>query len=281
MTNYIKQPLSFEQQADLLILRGLIISDKNTLVERLRNVNYTRLSAYWHTFQDINNNYIFLPNTQLETIWQRYIFDHELRLIVMDAIGYIEVAILRTRAVEQFTLKHGPFGYIEKGNFAPHFTDEKYTGMMQEIGKIITERKKRDESVQEYYSIYTKETYLPLWMLVEFLSFGTLFTLFKHMNDAEKKTLARQLDLPDDILQSWLLSLNYSRNLCAHHERLWNRELSLRPALPRKKVEWTSLIQQTNNRVFITLTILNYLIKKINPESKWDSRVKNLLESFP
>lgn len=278
---YTKQPLSFEQQADLLIKRGLIISDKDILIERLKNVNYTRLSAYWHTFQDVNNNYNFLPGTQLDTIWQRYLFDHELRLIVMDAIGYVEVAILRTRTVEQFTLKHGPFGYTQKSNFGSHFTDEKYAEMIKEINKVVTDRKNRDETVQEYFKTYHGETYLPLWMLVEFLSFGTLFTLFRHINDFEKKTIARQLGLSDDVLQSWLLSLNYSRNLCAHHDRLWNRELGVRPVTPRKMPEWTSLILHANNRVFVTLTTLNYLTKKICPEIKWDSRVKNLLKSFP
>ncbi|HTX99162.1 MAG TPA: hypothetical protein VMG09_04005 [Bacteroidota bacterium] len=39
-----KPALTFEQQADLLLSRGLI-ADKTTLIKRLEAVNYYRLSA--------------------------------------------------------------------------------------------------------------------------------------------------------------------------------------------------------------------------------------------
>lgn len=276
--DYTKKPLSFEEQANLLIKRGLIVKDRNQLIERLSNVNYVRLSTYWHTFQD-NNSDIFLPDTKLEVIWQRYVFDHKLRLIVMDAMGLIEVSILRTRMVEQFTLKYGPFGYADKNNYGSHFKDDKFAAMMEEINRIVSERKNRDESVQEYFHRYKNECYLPLWMLVECLSFGTLLTMFKHMHDAEKKILAKPFNMAEDVLQSWLLSLNYVRNLCAHHDRLWNRELSLQPALPRKSPEWIWL--SGNRRVFVILTILNYLVRKINPPANWKGRLKNLLSQYP
>lgn len=42
--NYPKQPLSFGDQADLLIQRGLI-GDRDRIIERLEAVNYYRLSA--------------------------------------------------------------------------------------------------------------------------------------------------------------------------------------------------------------------------------------------
>ena len=29
----------------------------------------------------------------------------------------------------------------------------------------------------------------------------------------------------DTVFQSWLIALNGVRNICAHHGRLWNREL--------------------------------------------------------
>ncbi|WGT25886.1 Abi family protein [Pseudomonas marginalis] len=35
-------------------------------------------------------------------------------------------------------------------------------------------------------------------------------------------------------MQSWLHTLTTIRNMCAHHSRLWNRELGIRPELPRK-----------------------------------------------
>ena len=113
--NYTKPALSFEQQAQRLIDRGLIAPDKTILVTHLKAVNYYRLSAYWYPFKRIDSgsgNERFVPNTTFEMIWRRYTFDRELRLLVMDAVEHVEVAILRTRMVEQFTQLHGPFGIL-------------------------------------------------------------------------------------------------------------------------------------------------------------------------
>ena len=111
---YTKPALSFEQQAQRLLDRGLIAPDKATLVRYLSVVNYYRLSAYWYPFKRIDpvsGDEHFAPGTTIELIWQRYTFDSHLRSLIMDAIERVEVTILRTRMVEQFTLRHGSFGY--------------------------------------------------------------------------------------------------------------------------------------------------------------------------
>ncbi|MBN2210960.1 MAG: hypothetical protein JW709_06150 [Sedimentisphaerales bacterium] len=48
--NYAKPPLTLEQQADLLLSRGLF-GDKPLMMDRLAMVNYYRLSGYWHPFR--------------------------------------------------------------------------------------------------------------------------------------------------------------------------------------------------------------------------------------
>lgn len=277
---YIKPPLSFEEQVDLLLNRGMIVQEKSMLLECLKNVNYTRLSAYWYTFQDFENNDLFLPDTNFETIWQRYIFDHHLRMVVMDALGFIEVSILQTRMVEKFTLKYGPFGHIKKESFAPYLTKDTFDKMIFEIDKEIQRRRRiQDEVVCNYFDTYTSETHMPLWLLAECLSFGNLVTLFKNLKYTDKKEVARQFNVPSEVLQSWLMSLNYTRNLCAHHDRLWNREWRYVPAVPNGINEWRSLVD--NRRIFLTLSILNYLIKQINPKHNWGERIKKLISNYP
>ena len=48
---YTKPPLTFSQQADLLISRGLS-GDREVIISRLRAVSYYRLSGYWHPFKN-------------------------------------------------------------------------------------------------------------------------------------------------------------------------------------------------------------------------------------
>jgi len=52
---YDKPPLSFEEQAGLLIKRGLI-TDREFLIDRLKSVNYYRLSGYLYPYRQSKSN---------------------------------------------------------------------------------------------------------------------------------------------------------------------------------------------------------------------------------
>jgi hypothetical protein len=59
----------------------------------------------------------------------------------------------------------------------------------------------------------------------------------------------------------WLHSLNYVRNICAHHGRLWNRECRIKPMIARAyKAELTP-----NARVYAQLVVMQILLAKIAP----------------
>lgn len=282
--NYTKPALSFEQQAQRLIERGLIAPDKAALVSRLKAVNYYRLSAYWYPFKKIDplsGEEGFAPNTTFEVIWGRYTFDRELRLLVMDAVERVEVAILRTRMVEQFALLHEPFGYSDIRNFAPRFSATEHTRLLYELDEAVN--RSSEEFVGRFRRKYSGEPRLPLWMAVEVMTFGQLFTIFRNLHRTEQQSLSRQFDLYPPVLVSWLHSLNFIRNACAHHARLWNRELPIRPQVPeqRHRPEWYAPFQFDNRRIFTVLTLLRYLLGYIDPQSDWQNRFEALLQAYP
>lgn len=47
-----KKWLSFEDQLDLLVERGLIIKNKNFALPYLESIGYYRLSGYWYPFKE-------------------------------------------------------------------------------------------------------------------------------------------------------------------------------------------------------------------------------------
>jgi len=55
-------------------------------------------------------------------------------------------------------------------------------------------------------------------------SFGTISVAYANLAPAEFSVVCKSFGLPHDVLKSWLHSLNYIRNICAPHGRLWNRE---------------------------------------------------------
>ena len=115
------------------------------------------------------------------------------------------------------------------------------------------------------------------------MSFGKLLTMFNGISDGIKKTIAKQYGIEDKILKSWMGSLNVIRNICAHHGRLWNRELGFKPLIPRKKKhpQWHIPVAIPQNRAFGILTILHYLLSYIAPQSKWHNRLIQLLNAYP
>jgi len=89
--DYLKEPLSFEEQADQLLKRGLI-ADRDVLIKRLSSVNYYRLSGYLYPFRQFESDH-YLEGTRLDVVWGRYCFDRRLRVLFLDAIEWVEVAI--------------------------------------------------------------------------------------------------------------------------------------------------------------------------------------------
>jgi len=217
----------------------------------------------------------------LEKVWRRYAFDRQLRLLVMDGIERVEIAVLRTLMVEQHARKYGPFGYRDAKNFRPEFAAPDHQRMVEEFDAAVS--RSREPFVEHFRVKYFSEPGLPLWMAAEITSFGTLFTFYRHLNLSEQKNLAGQLGLSANVLQSWLFCLNYIRNLCAHHSRLWNRELGIRPRIPNPKnaPEWHTPVTPDNRRTYAVLVLLRWLILRIAPQSQWAKRLRELLKNYP
>ncbi|MEO7149850.1 MAG: Abi family protein [Rhodanobacteraceae bacterium] len=119
---YLKPALTFEEQLDLLHQRGLIVCDADRALHWLRNISYYRLSAYCLPFKDGD---AFRPGIAFDDIAGLYIFDRKLRLLVLDAIERIEVAV-RTAVTYEIAHAHGPFGHTDPANFAPGFDHARF-----------------------------------------------------------------------------------------------------------------------------------------------------------
>jgi abortive infection bacteriophage resistance protein len=128
MEKYTKPPLTFEEQADLIVSRGLK-ADRDRLIHRLKNVNYYRLSAYLYPFR-VTDSDRFQEKTTLDLIWKYYTFDRQLRLIVMDAIERVEISV-RTQLIYQLVRRHGAFGFTNAKNL-PHLDSDKFQNWLKD-----------------------------------------------------------------------------------------------------------------------------------------------------
>lgn len=276
---YTKPPLTFSQQAELLIARGLK-ADKTELEAFISNVNYYRFSGYLFPYRSgVGDNYI--PGTTLDQVRKIYYFDSELRLLTLSAIELIEIAILRTRMVEKFTLSCGAFCYTDIGNFDPKITVTGHQNLMDKIERNVDRSK--EEFVNLHRAKYNSEAYLPFWKVAETCTFGLLSLVFRYLPHNVKVPIANQVNLHSRDLGSWLHSLTVVRNICAHHSRLWNRILPVKPSIPslRHHPEFYNPNKIGNDSYFVVLAILEYLMKSINLSMSIKGDFLNLLSKYP
>ena len=274
---YTKPATTVSDQADQLLNRGLVAPDKHAIVEKLETVSYYRLSAYWHPFQQPDDT--LKPGTTLEMVWLRYTFDRQLRLLVLDAIERVEIAV-RTQIVSQHALKYGPFGYLDRA-MLPGLNVDDHRNLLQRVREEAG--RSREDFVRHFFAKYTSETDPPLWMACELMTFGNLFTLFRGIETPMKQSVAAVYGVADTVLISWLATLNQIRNLCAHHARLWNRGFGIKPTIPRpnKHPQWHHPVPITDDRLFGALTVLHFLLRQVAPQSQWRQRWENLLARYP
>lgn len=267
---YTKPYLSFEQQADKLIKRGMQCN-RESLIEHLSDVGYYRLSGYWYIYR--NPDSTFREGTTFESVWQDYVFDRQFRLIMLDAIERVEI-YFRTQLAHALARETGAFGFMEPGNL-PRLKDYEYQ-------KFIKKCKEKQQQSREPFAVHFKETYgdthdlPPYWVLVNMMDFGQMLTLYRGASVEIRNEISSAVGVSARVLDSWLRTLNTARNICAHHGRLWNRTLGTKPMIPRTD-QWHEPFEVAPDKVFSVLTILSYLLEIVAPQTSWRSRLMALL----
>lgn len=271
-----KPPLSIADQILLLESRGLQFTNKSEAEHLLSNVSYYRLRAYMMPFQKENDpHHIFAPNTTFDQIVDYYIFDRELRLLIFDAIERIEIA-LRTQIIYTFCTNYGAWWFEDPALYSSNYNYSK------DLNKLDEELDRSSEVfISHYNSKYTSPQRPPAWMALEVSSMGLLSRIYKDLKMCPaKKSIATHFGLGHPkILESWMQSISYVRNLCAHHSRLFNRVLTLKPTYPNNTTNpWLSDKNFHHAKVYGFLSCVVYLLKIIQSETHFPSKLKELLE---
>ncbi len=277
---YTKQPLTFDEQADLLLQRGLI-ANRDKLIRRLQATNYFRLTGYIYRFRQSNSDQL-IEGTKLEQVWKYCLFDQRLRTLILDAIEAIEV-YTRTQLAYRFAHKYGAFDY-HNPTCLPKLRPDSFLTWQRKLGDQVSRSlQSREEFLVHFFDKYGDEhTRPPIWTLVELMDFGTMLTFHRGVFYTIRQDVALPLGIPDRVFESWLLALHTVRNRCAHHLRLWNWKLGTPVRLPndRKYPLWHHA-QLPNDRLGIILTLCRHLLNQISPSNEWSKRVIQHFNEFP
>lgn len=289
--------LNFKNQLALLKSRGLIIDDEKTAIHHLQHISYYRLAGYAYSFRQIipNNtppkrsNY-FIQDSHFDNIVQLYQFDKQLRLLAFEAIEQIEMAI-RTNIA--YTLgKKSPNAHEQSEHLDANFCNR--FGKKQGKKDLYSQKSDHHAWLEKYDSLVNRakkqdfvkhnlETYgcLPIWVACEILDFGALSRLYSGLKYQDRQSIAKKYKTTPELLSQWLRSLNFIRNVVAHHGRLWNINIIDRSNLSSSFPNNPLIKQLDNQKPFAYFYLMAHLVKIINPQSDWKNRLTQHLNNFP
>lgn len=254
-----------------LAAKGLTIPDPAHALSILTRISYYRLLIYMRPLQDSATK-TFHPNVQFDDVVNLYEFDRKLRLLCLDAIERIEVA-LRAALVNTLALQHSPHCYLDP----IHFNTPKDQKFFE--GKVQDATKQGNPGFNHYLNTYTQPTLPPLWTVMEGVTFGTLSRLLSNLIPSNQKLVAKEFHYDRAILVSWFRSINGLRNMCAHHNWVWNAiRNSDSPTMQARRL--TQQITPPNTNTFCArAVVLGALMQEIDPSSDWRIRMRNLITS--
>jgi len=239
---------SFANQLQQLQERGLQVDNPAAALDYLERLGYYRLSGYWYPLRAIDAAAslaqgkavrldIFTPGSRFEDVARLYVFDKKLRMLALDALERIEMAV------------------------------------RVDLAHLLGQRDPR-----AHENPACLHGTLPIWAAIEVWDFGLLSKLFAGMQHADQQAIAASYGAPTgQAFAQWLRSLNFIRNVSAHHSRLWNINVLECSAVP---ADWPS--QLNSARPFFYFCLMQQLLRVICPNTSWGQRFKALLiNDFP
>ncbi len=255
VVDYTKPPLTYEQQVALLQSRGLIVNNVAETIKFLQQVSYYRFSAYCIPFQKPRD--VFLPGITFEKIVELYRLDEELRISLMALLSPIEV-FLRSRTIYELSRTWGAYAHC---NSAIFFNKEKHSKWLTDLEEDT--QKSKEKFLEHYKEKYNGFPRLPIWMACEIMSFGCLSDLYGNLSSVAQSQISSIMGVRDNVFKSWFHVITYLRNISAHHGRLWNLELAIRPLIPDKDKQWLAL-NLNNTHLFPSIVIAEWICHKAN-----------------
>jgi len=215
-----------------------------------------------------------------------YEFDRKLRTLVHDGIKRIEIA-LRTR-VGEWIVTHGPLAYQDKNLFRADFDHNTW---LKTARRRIQRAEGNNAAIRHYADKY--EGY-PFWVLAETLDFADISKLYAGLPVNAQHEISRSFGFAvepmalrgkhrknyytRDPLARWCEQLTVVRNVCAHHGRLFNRNLLPASTVAFRTIDsLKSLPEGQSNKVFGALLVMGFMLHNISPGTSWATKLSDLV----
>ncbi len=241
--------------------------------EILLDIGYYRLGFYWNPFQ-IDDEHNLVEGTLFSNVVKLYYLDTDLKHILTKALNRIEINF-KTQLIYYTSVKYNenPTWFADKKIVAKTFVDN--------FPKFYTKKFKSDNKpIKRHHAKYPNEIYAPAWKTLEFLTLGSVITLYISLqNKSLRETIASQYGIKSvNVFENFLLTILFIRNICAHSDLLFD-------ANTPKEIKTTPLVKFNNsNRHSLdsSIKVILYLLNQISESRSKiiQTEIENLFEEY-
>ncbi|MBC9797298.1 Abi family protein [Sinomicrobium weinanense] len=276
-----KEATTIEEQIKLLRRRGLSIHPEDDAEHYLSHISYYRLGEYWYVMQSDKEKHIFKPDSKFSDVIALYNFDSELRLLLFGVIEKLEIS-LRTKLIYHLSHEFDPWWFQNFNLFNDSISLVKtLSGIEEEITRS------KDITIKNHKKKHKNDKrFPPSWKSLEQTSFGALSKLYGNLKNTieSKDIIAKEFGAVNHTyLPSWLQSITQIRNYCAHHSRLWNKNLPGAPKLlSDPPFYWVSNVpkQHEFQKLYVHLCIMKYLLNIVQPGNTFTENLHELMQKY-
>ena len=281
-----QRPRTIEEQVSLLIAKGMEFENLNEAKALLARISYFRLKYFWTDLIDTSTDGDFLPDTSFDMVMKRYNFDHNLRLVLFDAIEMIEVAF-RAKIINHMSKVAGNgLWYLNSSLFEDADRHQEFVLNLKYEFERSTEpfAKKYIENHPNWQGDSFDGDNPDAWMIIEVATFGTLSKMYKNLKNQlpQKSAIANDFGLYSSReFSNWIEIISLMRNIIAHHSRLWNRALSKKVSnIKGHKHPWLNndFSEMQKKKPYAVACALVYLCKTVSGSNSIRDKVKAMFD---
>lgn len=273
----MKEYKTFNQQLAILRSRGMIVPTNGVPKRFLEQENYYNvINGYKDLFLckdnsgNVINPEVYLQNTHFNELKALFLLDRELRFLFLKNLLIFENSF-KTTISHEFSKKYPkPNSYLEIANYK----NDNPKAVLKQISILtntIHEHVGKNGAIKHYIEDYG---FVPLWVLVNYLTIGNLSYLYSVFKDSEQNTIAKyystkytkQYDPIDPLritskdMESALKIFNLVRNQCAHDERLYNSDYkNIRVS---NLANYFEITYYNNRRIIVAILYFKALLNK-------------------
>ena len=281
-----QRPRTIEEQVSLLRAKGLEFEDLSEAKALLARISYFRLKYFWTDLIDESTEGNFLPDASFDMVMKRYNFDHNLRLVLFDAIEMIEVA-LRAKVIHHMSrVACNGLWYLDSSLFEDADRHQEFVLNLKYEFERSTEpfAKKYIENHPNWKGDSFDGDNPDAWMIIEVATFGTLSKMYKNLKNQlpQKSAIANDFGLYSSReFSNWIEIISLMRNIIAHHSRLWNRALGKKISnIKGHKHPWLNndFSEMQKKKPYAVACALVYLCKTVSGSNSIRDKVKALFD---